>query len=107
MKIYASNQSDAPILQFWGTDLWVRGKFPHGDEYYFKVAYIIHEDFGKVYIFPVEWVYQEDYIDDEILGDYRRDWLEYPRPTKFSEIKLSSPLEILTTEELYEILGIK
>ena len=109
MKIYANNQYEISIEDFSDTDLWTLGRFTNDANHYYYIKYIykIHDDFGMIRIFPANWVDNSDYYaDPEMIEDYKKYWLLFNRPTRFSNIIIQTPVNVLTTQELYEIMGI-
>jgi len=110
MKIYSNNPGKTNILHFLGTDLWVKcyvNYTSHKEVYYVRPMAFIHDNFGVCTIFPYSWVQDYGYYAvPEMHDDYIDDWINFKRPFNFSDIEVIQPLEAITTEELYELMGI-
>lgn len=108
MKIFSTNNHVPSILHFLGTDLWVKCRIKShlGDVYYVRPQTFIYDNFGTCNIFPGNWVDNyNDYNIPEMTMDYLDGWINFARPFQFSDIEVITPLEVLTTEELLDLMG--
>lgn len=115
MKIYAHSIDKFNIDQIVGKELWVACHYAdniHQLGYYCRVkstspSTTAGDPWMTINLFPAEWVYDDAYHNvTEVLVDYVTEWIERPQLQKRSDIVVDNPVQILTTEELYEIMGI-
>lgn len=114
MKIYASSIDNFNIDKIVGKEIWVACHYAsnrlHG--YYCRVrstspSFKAGDPWMTINLFPTAWVYDDSYHNvTELLDDYVTEWIERPQFQTRSDIVVDNPVQILTTEELYEIMGI-
>ena len=114
MKIYAHSIDNFNIDQIVGKEIWVACHYAinkhHG--YYCRVrstspSVTVGDPWMTINMFPADWVYDDSYHNvTEVLDDYVTEWIERPQLQTRSDIVVDNPVQILTTEELYEIMGI-
>ena len=108
MKIYCSG-AQYNIEDFIGTDCWVRCRHTdtriYSDDNYAYVNFV-SQPFGDDFV--MIRIISEDFMTDLFYGDYDslEFWLEREAPAYISSLEIVTPIEVLSTEELYETLGV-
>ena len=105
MKIYATHISDIydTLSQFVGEDVWVRVKYGAGAEYptydFFAKFIDINDKYCTGYGAACKFSYD---THNKLIADYNLDKsLRNTKTWEIKYIKLSYPLEMYTTDELF------
>ena len=108
MKIYATT-NNISIEDFAGTDLWVRCDIDDmTDQYYVnflgKCRYSIK--FGLGHRFPAHWVDNPSCITHVNRNELKTNYIDYEAMMNVSRYHIIFPIDVLTTQELCEIMEI-
>lgn len=109
MKIYANNNYDISIRDFADTDLWVRCNIAN-----VQAPYYIHHvrslpstpDYYESISFPADWVDNSVFWSKPECHDIVKKYLTSHTVKRVSKTHVILPIDVLDTQEIYEILGI-
>ena len=116
MKIYAGKKQNISIDDFIGQDVWIKCHLMK-DYYVRPIRKLVGSDRitqGSVVwdiivnLCPVSYTEFDDTyssMSDFLMNIFEDDWIKNDRTMASKRIKILSPLEILTTQDLYDAVG--